>query len=282
MTPAAVEMRGVELRLGRGFRLEVPALRVAPGELVALLGPNGAGKSTLLRTVLGLIRPAVGELRVLGEAVPALRSGALAALRRRIGYVPQLLPPRSELPVTLREVVAIGRTARAGLGRRLRREDWAVVDAWLERLGLAALAERTFAELSGGEQRKALLARAMAQEPELLLLDEPAANLDLGWREQLVATLEALYRKTPLTVLLVCHELEVLPPACRRVVLLENGRPTATGTPEEVFNRERVCRLYGAGLLAVHAGGRHAVVPVDAARRGGVGPVAGTEDYAGD
>lgn len=281
MTPAAVEMRGVELRLGRGFQLEVPELRVAQGELVALLGPNGAGKSTLLRTVLGLLTPAAGELRVLGEAVPAVRRGALAALRRRIGYVPQLLPPRSELPVTLREVVAIGRTARAGLGRRLHREDWAVVDAWLERLGLAALAERTFSELSDGEQRKALLARAMAQEPELLLLDEPAANLDLGWREQLVATLEALYRQTPLTIVLVCHELEVLPPACRRVVLLENGRPTATGTPEEVFNRERVRRLYGAGLLAVHAGGRHAVVPADAARLGGVGPTAGTEDYAG-
>ena len=281
MTPVAVEMHGLKLRLGRGFRLEVPELRVARGEFVTLLGPNGAGKSTLLRTVLGLLRPATGVLRVLGEEVPALRGGALAALRRRIGYVPQLLPPRSELPMTLREVVAIGRTARAGLGRRLRQEDWAVVDSWLGRLGLAGLAERTFSELSGGEQRKALLARAMAQEPELLLLDEPAANLDLGWREQLVATLEALYRQTPLTVALVCHELEVLPPACRRVVLLENGRPTATGTPEEVLNPERVHRLYGEGLVAVHAGGRHAVVPADTARLGVTGPVAGTEDYAG-
>jgi len=281
MTPAAVEMRGVELRLGRGFRLEVPELQVAQGEFVALLGPNGAGKSTLLRTVLGLLKPAAGVLRVLGEAVPALRGGALAALRRRIGYVPQLLPARSELPMTLREVVAIGRTARAGLGRRLRPEDWAVVDAWLERLGLAGLAARTFAELSGGEQRKALLARAMTQEPELLLLDEPAANLDLGWREQLVTTLEALYGQTRLTVVLVCHELEVLPPACHRVVWLENGRPTATGTPEEIFHDERVCQLYGEGLLTVHAGGRHAVVPANTVRHGSTGRAAGEQDHAG-
>jgi iron complex transport system ATP-binding protein len=101
----------------------------------------------------------------------------------------------------------------------------------------------------------------MAQEPELLLLDEPTANLDLGWRERIVETVEALYTQTRISVLLVCHELEVLPPACRQVVLLEAGRVSATGTPEQVFTTARVSHLYGARLQALHRAGRHAVIP---------------------
>jgi iron complex transport system ATP-binding protein len=225
------------------------------------MGPNGAGKTTLLRACLGLAKPARGEVVVLGEDVRSLRGAALAGLRRRIGYVPQLLPARSELPLTVREVVAIGRTAHAGLFHPLSRDDWQTVDQWMDRLGLTALADRAFSQISGGEQRKTIIARAMAQEPELLLLDEPTANLDLGWRERIVETVQTLHAQTRITVLLVCHDLEVLPPACRQVVLLDAGRVSATGSPETVFTTERVSRLYGATLRAVHQGGRHAVVP---------------------
>lgn len=225
------------------------------------MGPNGAGKTTLLRACLGLATPTGGEVTVLGEDVRRLRGAALARLRRRIGYVPQLLPARSELPLTVREVVAIGRTARAGLFHPLCRADWQVVDQWIERLGLASLAGRAFGQISGGEQRKTIIARAMAQEPELLLLDEPTANLDLGWRERIVETIETLFAQTRITVVLVCHELEVLPPSCRQVVLLDRGRVVASGAPEAVFTTERVSRLYGASLSAVHHEGRHAVVP---------------------
>jgi len=193
--------------------------------------------------------------------VCSLHGAALAGLRRRIGYVPQLLPARSELPLTVREVVAIGRTARAGLFHPLSRQDWQTVDRWIERLGLASLADRAFSQVSGGEQRKTIIARAMAQEPELLLLDEPTANLDLGWRERIVETVQTLYTQTCITVVLVCHDLEVLPPACRQVVLLDAGRTAATGSPETVFTTERVSRLYGAALRAVHQGGRHAILP---------------------
>ena len=149
----------------------------------------------------------------------------------------------SELPLTVREVVAIGRTARAGLFHPLSRDDWQTVDQWIERLGLAALADRAFSQISGGEQRKTIIARAMAQEPELLLLDEPTANLDLGWRERIVETVQTLYTQTRISVVLVCHELEVLPPSCRQVVLLDAGRVAATGSPEAVFTPERVAAL---------------------------------------
>ncbi len=261
MAASAIELNHLAVHAARRCLLEVEHLSVAPGSVVALMGPNGAGKTTLLRTCLGLARPTLGDLRVLGEDVRSLRAASLAGLRRRIGYVPQLLPARSELPLTVREVVAIGRTARAGLFHPLSRQDWQTVDRWIERLGLASLAARAFSQISGGEQRKTIIARAMAQEPELLLLDEPTANLDLGWRERIVETVQTLYTETSITVVLVCHDLEVLPPACRQVVLLDAGRIAATGSPETVFTTDRVSRLYGAALRAVHQGGRHAILP---------------------
>ncbi|MHB1308067.1 MAG: metal ABC transporter ATP-binding protein [Limisphaerales bacterium] len=261
MSPVALDIRDLAVHAGRKALLEGVHWRVEAGQAVALMGPNGAGKSTLLRACLGLVTPSRGEVRVLGEDVRSLRGATLARLRSRIGYVPQLLPVRGEMPLTVREVVAIGRTARAGLFHPFAREDWRTVDEWIERLGLTAMAGRSFSQISGGEQRKAIIARAMAQEPELLLLDEPTANLDLGWRERLVETVETLYAETRISVVLVCHELEVLPPSCREVLLLEVGRVAETGSPEAVFTAGRIRQLYGPGLRPVHQGGRHAVVP---------------------
>lgn len=261
MMPAAIEVRELEVRAGRRCLLAVDRLHAAAGSVTALMGPNGAGKTTLLRACLGLVVPARGRVTVLGQELPGARGATLAALRRRIGYVPQGLPARSELPLTVREVVAIGRTARVGLLHALSHDDWRTVEVWIERLGLTALADRAFSQVSGGEQRKTMIARAMAQEPELLLLDEPTANLDLGWRERIVETIQELHAQTGISVLLVCHELEVLPPACRQVILLETGRVSAAGSPEEVFTTERIRRLYGPTLTVAHLAGRHAVVP---------------------
>lgn len=254
-------MRSLLVRAGRRCLLDLQQLDLECNSIMALMGPNGAGKTTVLHACLGLIRHMGGTVLVLGENVNLLRGAALARLRSRIGYVPQLLPARSELPLTVREVVAIARTARAGLFRRLGPHDYKVIDEWMERLGLAPLANRAFAGISGGEQRKTMIARAMAQEPELLLLDEPTANLDLGWRERMVATIEQLYLETRISVMLVCHELEVLPASCRRVVILESGRVTDVGAPEDVFTTARVAGLYGTGLRALHQAGRHALVP---------------------
>jgi ABC-type cobalamin/Fe3+-siderophores transport system ATPase subunit len=261
MTAPAIEIENLAVDAGRRRLLDVAQLQVPAGEIVAVMGRNGAGKTTLLRACLGFARPTRGVVRTLGCDVPQLAAGALSQLRRRVGYVPQLLPVRSEMPLTVREVVAIGRTGRAGLFQPLTRVDWRRVDEWIERLGLAALANRAFSEISGGEQRKTIIARAMAQQPELLILDEPTANLDLGWRERIVATVQQLHAETALSIVLVCHELEVLPPACRGVVLLDSGRVLAAGSPEHVFTADRVTALYGEGLRVVHEAGRHAVMP---------------------
>lgn len=261
MTPAAIEFRDVTVQARGRSLLEIPQLQIPAGRVVALLGPNGAGKTTFARACLGLVKPASGSVRVLGQDVTALRSGELAGFRARIGYVPQLPPARSELPLTVREVAAIGCTARAGLFQPLTAAHWRCVDDWLERLGLAELAERAFSEISGGEQRKTVLARAMAQEPDFLILDEPTAHLDLGWRERVVETIQRLHVETGLGVLLICHELEVLPPSCRDVIVLEAGRVLAQGAPEAVLNPANIRRLYGPGLRAWQQSGRHALLP---------------------
>jgi ABC-type cobalamin/Fe3+-siderophores transport system ATPase subunit len=261
MTAPAIEIDDVTVVRERRAILAVERLRVEAGEVVGVLGPNGAGKSTLLKCLVGMIRPRSGSVRVLGEPVDRLGWTALTRLRRRVAYVAQILAPGGEMPLTLREVAAIGRAGRAGLLRPLRRDDWRLVDAWIERLGLGPLAGQPYSLLSGGEQRKALLAAAMVQQPELLLLDEPTANLDAYWREQIVAALEDLHGEGDLTILLVCHDLEALPPSTGRVVVLDAGRVAAHGGRAEVLTQPRIEALYGPGLAVLHRDGRSVLVP---------------------
>jgi ABC-type cobalamin/Fe3+-siderophores transport system ATPase subunit len=222
-----LQIRGLTVRAGPKILLAIDRLSVRRGEFLGVLGPNGAGKTTLLRSCLGIQRHASGHVEVLGRPVGELGFIRRARLRRRIAYVPQLLPVRSEMPLTVREVVAIGRTGAAGLFRRFSRQDW----------------------------------RAMVQQPDILLLDEPTANLDLGWRERIVQLVESLYRSLQMTVLLVCHEWEVLPPSCRRVAVLRNGRLIADGAPEDMLTDELLESMYGPDLTVVRKAGRFAVVP---------------------
>ncbi len=261
MSPNAIGLRDLRVRAGRRDLLRIDRLDLATGQMLGLLGPNGAGKSTLLHVLLGLRSPTGGMVEVLGEQVHRRGARALAQLRRRIGYVPQLLPTGGEMPLTVREVVAMGRAAPAGLGRRLGAADHERIDHWMDRLGLAGLSGRGFSRISGGEQRKALIARAMVCQPELLLLDEPTANLDLGWRERIVELIDRLYAGGSLTVVLVCHELEVLPGGCGQILVLDRGRALATGSPEQVLRTDLVASLYGPGLEVCPRGRRWAVLP---------------------
>jgi len=266
VSESAIRLGDLSSTAGRKAILSVGSLHIRRGELIGLLGPNGAGKTTLLRCLLGMQGRVRGRVEVLGRQVDRLGSGDLARLRRRIGYVPQMLPSRSEMPLTVREVIAIGRTGIAGVLRPLRRDDWRIVDEWINRLGLTELSGRGFGEISGGEQRKTLIARAMVQQPELLLLDEPTANLDLGWRERIVEVVGELYRTMQLTVVLVCHELEVLPACCGRVVVLDDGHLIDDGPPDKVLSTMMIESLYGPGLSVMHSAGRWAVVPGEVVR----------------
>jgi len=261
MNVPSIHIRNLSVREGHRIILKLDEVAVPEREMISLLGPNGAGKSTFLRCCLGLQQSASGSITILGHELSQLNQLQLTRLRSQIGYVPQQLPARSEMPLTVREVASFGRAGLVGLFHQLRKEDWQLVDQWLDRLGVLDLASRKFCEISGGEQRKVMIARAMAQSPKLLLLDEPTANLDLGWRERLVKTIQTLYCESSIAIVLVCHELEALPECCRRVVLIDKGMIRATGTPELVFTEERVASLFGSGFGIHHEGGRFTILP---------------------
>ena len=270
MSDPVVEIRRLVVHRGGQNILNVEDLTLQGGQVTVVLGPNGAGKSTLLQCLLGMVRPTSGEVAVLGDRIAPRRAVSLSRLRCRLGYVPQVLAAHSETPLCVREVVAIGRTGIAGLFRPLTRNDWYIVDSSINQFGLADLAHRAYASLSGGEQRKTLIAKAMVQQPDVLLLDEPTANLDLFWREQIVATLESLHADARLTIILVCHELEVIPTCCARLMMLQEGRIVADGRPEHVLTPGRVESLYGPRLRLIGQHGRYAAVPVGGPRHGRV------------
>ena len=262
MTGGSLSLSNVRVSRGGRTILEIDDLQISAGAFVGVIGTNGAGKTTLLKTCAGLIKPAQGAVRIDEVDLVKLGPWARCKLRKRIGYIPQSAEYNADLPFTVREVVAMGRTSLKPLLVRLDRQDYAVVDCWVETLGLADRRDQTFRSLSGGEQQKVLIARAMAQEPEILMLDEPCANLDFNWKHQISEIVERLYRQTHVTVLMVSHETGVLPPACSRIVLFREGRIVADGEPDAVLSPEVLQRAYDGTFRIVAAEGRRYTVSV--------------------
>jgi len=218
------------------------SLAVSQGELVAIMGPNGAGKTTLLTLINGLGRLLRGKVYVLGHS---FTNGYPHGLRRRIGYVPQTQSIDPRTPLSVREVVMIGRYGRLGLFRRPTSADWRVADRVLELVGMRHLAARPVGHLSGGEQQRVAIARALAQEPEILLLDEPTASLDRRARVEILELVARIHRARRLTTLMVTHERAAAMRVCDRVVLMKEGRIWAQGEPEKVLQENVLHRLYG-------------------------------------
>lgn len=204
---------------GARVALQGVGFAVERGEIVGVGGPNGAGKSTLGRILAGLLAGWTGEAELLGRS---LRLWSGAALATRIGYVAQ----QSEIhfPYRAAEVVLMGRLPHQRAGLFDRGRDAEVARACLERVGAGALAERSFAELSGGERQLVVLASALAQEPEVLVLDEPTVFLDLKHRLRFGRVLRELRERQGLTVLLLTHDLELAAAFCDRLLLLKTGR----------------------------------------------------------
>lgn len=229
MTPVAATALGVrDLTVVRGGRpvLRRVDLTVRTGELVTVLGGNGSGKSTLVRAALGLVPTASGRVELLGTALPRFREWV------RIGYVPQRSTAASGVPATVREVVAAGRLARRRLLRPLGRSDRKAVDAALEAVDLTERRADPVAELSGGQQQRVLIARSLVSDPDLLVLDEPTAGVDLSHQAGL-SDLLAERTARGVAVVLVAHELGPLARLVDRVVVLVDGRVAFDGTPDE-------------------------------------------------
>jgi zinc/manganese transport system ATP-binding protein len=256
----AVRLDDVSLRIGGRTILEQVDVSVQRGEFVAILGPNGAGKSTMMRAILGLVPLAAGSARVLGQAP--------AAARARIGYLPQRHASQRSLRLRGIDLVQLGLDGtRWGIplalrpaARSRRRAERQRVTEVLGLVGARAYAERPFSELSGGERQRLLIAQALVQRPELLILDEPLDGLDLPTQGAVAALLRRISREEGVTVLLVAHDVNPLLGQLDRVLYLAGGRAVA-GAVEEVITAATLSRLYGAPIEVLRsAAGRLVVV----------------------
>jgi iron complex transport system ATP-binding protein len=222
------------------------SLAVAAGELLAVLGPNGSGKTTLLRLLAGLLAPSAGTVRLDGQPLGRLSRRAVA---RRMALVPQ--DPRVDYPFTALEVTLMGRAPhQTGLGLPSSR-DLAIAEDALARVDAGALAGRVLDHLSGGERQRVFVARALAQEPSVLLLDEPTTHLDVRHQLDTHALLRDLCRERGLACVTVVHDLNLAMAYCDRVVVLAGGRVAVAGPPAQALTEERVAAVFGVTIAVV-------------------------------
>lgn len=249
-----VELERVTVRYGEVAALEDVSLAVGAGEFVAIIGPNGSGKTTLIKTILGLVRPAAGTVRLFGKNLHELDGEW-----KRVGYVPQLAQIDPGFPLKVFDVVMMGRYGQLGLIRRPGARDREATRRALEHVGLADLADRPIGRLSGGQRQRVLVARALAAEADLLLLDEPTTGVDVGTTEGLFDLLEAL-RERGVTIIVVSHDVGVVAERVDQVACL-NRRLVAHGRPGEVLGGAVLECMYGPqGALVGHGEVPHLVV----------------------
>ena len=245
MTPA-IAAEGLGHDYGRGAVLADVGLAVAAGEIVGVIGPNGSGKTTLVRLLAGVLRPRTGHVSLGGTRLDALGRRDVA---RHLAVVPQ--DSALEFPFTALEVVLMGRAPHLPPLAFPRARDLEIARAAMARLEVGALEDRPLLQLSGGERQRVLLARALAQEPRVLLLDEPTTHLDLRHQTGIYDTVRELTRAHGVAVLSVLHDLNLAALYCDRLILLAAGRVVADGTPAEVLVGPLLARAYG---VAVHVG----------------------------
>ena len=251
-----IALDALSVELGRTHVLDSVDAEIAAGEWVALIGPNGAGKSTLLRALAGLV-PYRGSISLAGEEVVQLGRRQVA---RVLAFVPQapLLPPA----MLVREYVLLGRTPHLGVFGYESRGDLDAAWRALERLDVVEFADRQLGTLSGGEAQRAVLARALAQEAPLLLLDEPTASLDLGRQQQVLELVAGLREQGELTVLCAMHDLTLAGQYAERLLLLSRGRLVAEGAPGEIVTEELIAAHYGVEVRVLAEAGAVAVIPI--------------------
>lgn len=242
-TMPAIELEKVSVRYDQTVALGNVTLRLNRGDRVAVVGPNGAGKSTLFHVIAGVVRPDEGQVRIYGSGP----GGHIC-----VGYVPQRKVIDWAFPVTVMDVVMMGRVGKIGFFRWPSRHDRAIVRNALDEVGMSAYADRQIGELSGGQQQRVFLARVLAQEAELLLMDEPLTGLDMPSQEAILALIDRI-QAHGVTVMVASHDLnqagEQFP-----LVLLLNRRVIAFGPPEEVLTSSNLLTAYGGHMHVVRTG----------------------------
>jgi len=249
---APLEIRGAALRRGDRELWSGLDLTVQPGEFIAVLGPSGSGKTTLLRAILGLERLSAGRIEVLGESVRGRGN-------RRIGYIPQQRPLPRDTSLRGRDLVALGVDGhRFGLPIP-HRGDRAKVDALLDAVGGRAFADRPVGLLSGGEQQRLRVGQTLADDPRLLLCDEPLTSLDLANQQAVIGLIDRHRRDSGAAVVLVTHDINPVLGEVDRILYIANGRFTL-GKPDDVLTSRVLTDLYGTPVTVLRAGGRLVVV----------------------
>lgn len=250
-----IELEEVTVRKRKGVLLQRVNLTVQGNEFVGIIGPNGAGKTTLLNVIAGFEK-FEGRLRLFGQRQGSNRS---RQTRIRIGYVPQVFQIDPAFPILALEAVMTGAIGRTGLFRSVGRAERERAVRLMEMMRMTHLAQRPLGQLSGGERQKVALARAILQQPDILLLDEPTANLDIAVQEEVLNLINEIHRQEDLAVLLVTHDFAMLPAAMDRAVLLDRGAIVFDGDIRLAMSSETLSRLFQYPLETFERNGRRFV-----------------------
>ena len=241
-----LRMNNISLGYGGQPILKDISLEANPGELVGIIGPNGSGKSTLLKSIIRILKPYSGQIFINGNSLDKLKHNDLAQL---VAIVPQN-PVLPELFTAL-EIVLMGRTPHLGLLRYESSKDLAIVQKSMEVTQTEHLAERRIGEISGGEKQRLVIARALAQEPKILLLDEPTAHLDINYQVETLELVRRLCVEQNLIVLIALHDLNLAVQFCNRLVILNGGIIYSQGTPEAIVNAKTIKDVYGVDVCVL-------------------------------
>ena len=253
-----LELQNICLAYGGKVVVKDITFQLMPGEMVGLIGPNGSGKSTIIKAISRVISPYSGKILLDGKEISRIPRRDLARL---LGVVPQM--PLLPSAFTAFEIVLMGRNPHLGLLQYEGEKELAVTWQAMKMTATQSLAERRVGELSGGEIQRLIVARVLTQEPKSILLDEPTANLDIRHQVEILDLIKSLCLENNLTVLAALHDLNLASQYCDRLILINNGRIHAQGTPEEVINSQNIKEVYGTnGCVYAHPiNGLPAVLP---------------------
>jgi iron complex transport system ATP-binding protein len=235
-----MEIKDIRLSYNHKPVVENFSFQLSPGEIVGLLGPNGCGKTSVIRAMSRSLSLSSGSIRLDGKELDLIPRGDLA---RQIGVVPQ--NPGFPDSFTVFEVVLLGRNPHLGFLRSESAADLAIVKKAMERTGIIALADRRMSDLSGGERQRVTIALILAQEPEIILLDEPTANLDIHHQLEILNLIKSLCRENNLAVLIAIHDLNLAAQYCDRLLLMKAGRIFSSGSPGDVITQLNIREVFG-------------------------------------
>lgn len=235
-----IEVENVSFSYTNHPVLENISFTVKSGEYLGIIGPNGGGKTTLVKIFLGLLKPDIGAVKIFGQDISEFKEKAA------IGYVPQRSSQTiSRFPATVWEVVKSGRTARVGILKRFRKNDYDAVQSSLEAADVAKYKTRMIGELSGGERQRVFIARSLAGDPKILILDEPSAGIDIAAQEKFYAFMENLNKNFGITIIFVSHDIDVVAHEVKCLLCL-NKNLVCHGAPREFLKDEYLEKLYGS------------------------------------